>query len=198
MYSHLPKFFARFPEVELGEYKLCDLMLKYAPEYYEMMTDPEGIKYLSDEELPKSVEDAEKEIKYWGGLFYRKQSIFWAILDAKTGEFMGTVGYNNWNFFNGRAEISYDLRRKFWGKGIMTKIVRNVIIYSFQTMKLHRIEARTMQGNEASHKVLTKTGFQLEGVQRGYRLIRGQYEDINLYSVLRPDYASYLNQESEQ
>lgn len=196
----LQKFFSKFPSIELGDITLRDLMLRDREGYLEMMMDPEGSKYLSDEDVPKTLEETEHEIKYWGGLFYRKQSIFWAITDTKTDQFMGTVGFNNWNFYNRRAEISYDLMSKHWRKGIMTRVLENLMIFAFQTMGLHRIEARTMPDNEASQGLLQKVGFKLEGVQRGYRLIRGKHEDIALYGITPADkpMAALQNQQTEQ
>jgi len=186
--NKIRKFFLKFPEIELGEYKLRDLMLKDAYGYLEMMSDPENVKYLSDEDVPTSISDTEQEIKYWGGLFYRKQSIFWSIVDSKTDEFMGTIGFNNWNMYNDRAEISYDLSKKHWRKGIMTKVLNNVLVFGYKEMDLHRIEARTMTNNEPSRKLLEKVGFKMEGIQRGYRLIRDNYEDICIYSALPSDF----------
>jgi ribosomal-protein-alanine N-acetyltransferase len=192
MQSMLQKFFSRFPVIELGEVRLRDLMLSDREGYFKMMSDPEGTQYISDEDVPKSLEDTDDEIKYWGGLFYRKQSIFWAIADSKTDEFMGTIGFNNWNFHNQRAEVSYDLMREHWRKGIMTKVLRNIMIFGFKNMNLYRVEARTMLDNQASKGLLEKVGFKQEGVQRAYRIIRGHPADITLYGLIKKDYSGFL------
>lgn len=193
MQSMLQKFFSRFPVIELGDIRLRDLMLSDKEGYFDMMSDPESAQYLSDEDVPKSLEETEEEIKYWGGLYYRKQSIFWAIADSKTDQFMGTIGFNNWNFHNQRAEISYDLLKKHWRKGIMTRVLNNVMIFGFKNMNLYRVEARTMLGNQPSKGLLEKVGFKHEGVQRGYRIIRGQPTDITLYGLTKKDYSGFLS-----
>lgn len=156
------------------------------------MSDPEVVKYLSDEDIPTSVEAAEDEIKFWGGLFYRKQSVFWAIADTASDKFIGTVGYNSWNFHNRRAEISYDLMKEHWRKGIMTKALNNALIFGFKDMDLMRIEARTMLDNIPSQKILEKVGFKKEGVLRSYRVIRGKPTDVVLYSLIRSDFSGPL------
>ena len=189
---NLSKFYSKFPVIELGEYTLRDLMLSDKEHYYEMMADEEVVQYLSDEDIPKSVSEAESEIKFWGGLFYRKISVFWALANTQTNEFMGTVGYNSWNVYNKRAEISYDLIRRYWRKGIMTKALNNALIFGFQTMGLQRIEARTMLDNIPSQKILEKLGFKKEGVLRSYRVIRGKPTDIVLYSLIKSDFSSFL------
>lgn len=192
MTVNLHKFFHKFPVIELGDIRLRDLMLSDKQEYFEMMSDPEASQYLSDEDVPTSVTETEEEIKYWGGLFYRRQSIFWAIADAKTDKFIGTIGFNNWNFNNRRGEISYDLDSRYWRKGIMTKALTNVILFALKEMDLYRIEARTMLDNEPSRNLLSKIGFKQEGIQRGYRVIRGKPTDITLYSITPSDLPAVL------
>ncbi len=186
------RFFSKFPNIKLEKFTLRDLMLSDKNEYYNLMSDPEVTKYLSDEDIPTSVNATEEEIKFWGGLFYRKQSIFWAIAENDTDKLIGTIGFNNWNFQNRRAEISYDLARPYWGKGIMTTIATNIIIFAFKEMGVHRIEARTMVENEISQKLLKKLGFKLEGIQKGYRIIRGAPADIALYALTRDNYSAFI------
>jgi [ribosomal protein S5]-alanine N-acetyltransferase len=186
------KFFSKFPTIDLGSIRLRDLMLSDKEEYYAMMSDHEVVQYLSDEDIPTSVESAEQEIKFWGGLFYRKQSVFWALADTSNDKFIGTIGYNSWNIHNRRAEISYDLMRDHWRKGIMTKALNNALIFGFQQMDLMRIEARTMIGNIPSQKILEKVGFKKEATLRSYRMIRGEPTDVLLYSLVRSDFAAFL------
>ncbi len=188
----LQKFFSRFPVIELGDIRLRELMLSDKEGYFEMMSDPENSQYLSDEDVPKTIEETEDEIKYWGGLYHRKQSIFWAIADSKTDAFMGTIGFNNWNFHNQRSEISYDLLKKYWRKGIMTRALRNTVIFGFKNMNIYRIEARTMLDNKPSQGLLEKVEFKHEGIQRAYRIIRAQPTDITLYSLTKKDYSGFL------
>lgn len=189
---NLQKFYSKFPVIELGDVKLRDLMLADRQDYFDMMNDEEVAKFQSDEDVPNSLEEAENEIKFWGGLFYRKQSIFWAIADSKTDVFMGNIGFNSWNVTNRRAEISYDLMKVYRRKGIMTKCLTNTLIFGFKNMNLFRIEARTMPDNEPSQKILEKVGFKKEGIQRGYRMIRSEPADIVLYGITRDDYSGFL------
>ncbi len=186
------RFFNKFPIIELGSIRLRDLMLSDKERYLKMMTDEEVTKYLSDEDIPLNLEQTEQEIKFWGGLFYRKQSIFWTIADSKTDTFMGTIGFNTWNFSNRRAEVSYDMMREYWNQGIMTKVLTNTVIFGFKKMNLHRIEARTMLNNIASQRLLEKVGFKQEGIMRGYRIIRGEPVDVYIYSITSCDFTGFL------
>jgi ribosomal-protein-alanine N-acetyltransferase len=181
------RFFSRFPILDLGDIKLRELMLSDAELYLKMMSDPEVTQYLSDEDVPRTLEETYHEIKFWGSLFHRRHSIFWALAEKETDKFIGTIGFNNWNINNRRAEISYDLSRDYWRKGVMTKALNNVLMFAFNNMNVHRVEARTMLGNEASKRLLEKVEFKHEGILRGYRVIKEEPVDVHLYAVLKTD-----------
>ena len=181
------RFFTKFPELNLGKWRLRDITLSDAEGYYNILSHPEVSRYFSDEDIPTSIESAVSEIKFWGSLFYRKQSIFWAIEDLNTKKLIGTIGFNQWNIKNRRAEINYDLAYEYWGQGIMTNILGNVLSFSFNKMNINRIEARTMVDNVRSQKLLEKVNFQYEGCIREYRIVRGSPIDVLVYSTLRKD-----------
>ena len=177
------EFFKKFPVIELGDIRLRDLVASDTPEYYKMMSDPETVQYLSDEDIPRNLEEAKEEVRFWGGLFYRRQSVFWAIAEAQTDTFIGTIGYNYWNIHNQRADVTYDLKKSHWRRGIMNKALQCVVEFGFEKMALFRIEAHTMPGNIASQKLLEKKGFRKEGVLDCYRVVRGKPIDVHLYSL---------------
>lgn len=184
---NLSSFFSRFPTRELGEIKLRDLMLTDAERYFEIMSNPEVVKYFSDEDVPTSVDEAVDEIKFWSGLFYRKQSVFWGIANSDNNQLIGTIGYNSWNVYNRRAEISYDLSQEYWRQGLMSKALTNALIFGFKEMGLMRIEGRTMIDNKPSQAILDKIGFKYEGLMRNYRIIRGEPVDVMLYTITPDD-----------
>ncbi len=181
-------FFSKFPIIDIGNIRLRELKITDKDRYYEMFSDPEVSQYQSDEDMPKSPNDALEDVKFWGGLFYRKQSIFWAIAEASSDNLIGTVGFNTWNIYNRRAEISYDLMKQYWRQGIMTKVLTNCIRFSFTKMNLNRIEARTMLGNIPSCRLLEKIGFKEEGVVRQYRFVKERFIDIKLFSLLKKEF----------
>lgn len=87
----------------------------------------------------------------------------WAIDVA--GEVIGGVGLHL-SPGKHKAELGYWLARKYWGKGIITKVVRMVVRLGFNKLKLKRIYAFTFPWNIASGRVLAKNGFKREGYLR--------------------------------
>ncbi len=192
---NVQSFFSRFPVLDLGDYVMRDMMLSDRKEYFEMMSDPKVHQYLSEEDVPKDEVEAEREIKFWGGLFYRKLTIFWTIADKKTDKLVGCLGFNSWNVPNRRAEISYEIASPFWRQGIASKAVSATLEFGFDKMGLVRMEARTMEQNEGSQAFLKKFHFNHEGTMRNYRIIRGKPEDITLYAITLDEYQHWKNKE---
>lgn len=84
---------------------------------------------------------------------------YWAVCLREAPELAGTVCL--WNFSEDKktAELGYELRPAFQGKGIMHEAVAAVVQFGFQTLDLHRITAVTHGQNEPSKRVLEKHGF---------------------------------------
>jgi [ribosomal protein S5]-alanine N-acetyltransferase len=72
-------------------------------------------------------------------------------------------------------------------QGLMTAGVRTLIPFAFSTLRLHRLEAACIPGNEASVRLLERTGFRREGLARQYLCINGAWQDHLLYALLRSD-----------
>lgn len=100
---------------------------------------------------------------------------------------IGTVGFNAWSPKHKRAEIGYELHPEYWRKGYATEAVSEVISYGFKELDLTRIGAIVFIENKASNELLTKLGFQKEGVLRNYMYQNGVPYDTYVYSLLRTE-----------
>jgi RimJ/RimL family protein N-acetyltransferase len=83
------------------------------------------------------------------------------------------------------AEIGYWLSEKYWGKGITTNVLREMIKYGFETYKLNRIFALPLAKNEGSLRVLEKAGFEREGLLKQSAFKNNRFEDQFIYACLR-------------
>ncbi len=81
-------------------------------------------------------------------------------------------------------EIGYVLNREWWGRGIATEIVGGLLGFAFGELSAHRIVGRVAPDNEPSTRVLTRHGFQREGLLRQDTCVRGEWQDSLLYSLL--------------
>ena len=82
------------------------------------------------------------------------------------------------------AEMGYFLAEPFWGRGIMTQVVKFLADWAIGDLGLHRVAAEPYATNMASHRVLEKAGFSYEGRLRSSALKDGKIVDQLVYSYL--------------
>ncbi len=104
------------------------------------------------------------------------------------GKVIGTAGFTSFDTNNNSAEIGYVLASKYWGLGIATEAASAVIEFGFNILSLNRIEARCLDGNDGSLKVMKKCGMTYEGVKREAVLAKGSYRDVHVSAILYSDY----------
>jgi len=85
------------------------------------------------------------------------------------------------------AEVGYWLGEPFWGRGIMTRAVRQLTAWAFDNLDLHRIYTTVFSGNVASARVLEKAGYEYEGCLRASVFKDGQVRGQLVYAKIRAD-----------
>ncbi|MFN0275342.1 MAG: GNAT family N-acetyltransferase [Chitinophagales bacterium] len=85
------------------------------------------------------------------------------------------------------AEIGYWLGEKYWGRGIMTDVLKVYTKHIFNTFEIVRIEAGVFEENIASQKALQKAGFYLESIRKYAYLKNGKYIHGHFYVLLKPE-----------
>ncbi|WP_433852254.1 GNAT family N-acetyltransferase [Stenotrophomonas nitritireducens] len=83
------------------------------------------------------------------------------------------------------ATLGYWLGRRHWGQGIMTAVVAGFAPWVMDELGLYRLAAQVMAGNPASARVLLKTGFTEEGLERQAVLKDGLLHDLRCFARLR-------------
>ena len=87
-----------------------------------------------------------------------------------------------------RAEIGYNMVRRYWGKGLASEALRAVIRYIFSDTDIYRLEAIIRPVNTRSRKLAERAGFQEEGILRDYIFFNGTYYDNCMYSLLKREW----------
>ena len=85
------------------------------------------------------------------------------------------------------GELGYWLGEPFWGRGLMTDVVRAFTRFALREFALRRLEAWVYEWNPASARVLEKAGYRLEGTLRRSAIKEGQEIDRQLYACLAED-----------
>lgn len=178
-----------FPQLETERLLLRAVRPSDRYSVLRLFGDPLVTRY-NDVDTLESLEDADGIIDWITDRFATRRGIRWAIILKTSGDhnLIGTCGYNHWSERGHYASIGYDLMSPYWGQGITPEAVGAMLDFGFNTLGLNRVEADVTIGNTASSRVLTKLGFTFEGVlrQRGYW--KGEYHDLQFYSLLREEY----------
>ena len=100
------------------------------------------------------------------------------------GEAAGGIGLHlQEDVYRKNAELGYWLAEPFWGNGIITAVIPQMIAYGFEHFDIERIFARPFGRNIASQKVLEKAGFQLEARFERTIYKNGRFEDELVYAI---------------
>ena len=128
------------------------------------------------------------EDRYALGDFYD-----WAITLADSGKMIGTCGFTRLDLPHNSGEIGYVLSPDFHNLGYATEAASAVLKFGFEELCLNRLEARFMQGNDASLRVMEKLGMTFEGFHRDAMLVKGSYRTIGVAAILKDEFNAKKN-----
>ncbi len=180
--------FADLPQLETERLILRRLRLEDAQDVFDYASNPEVARYVSFEQH-KSVDDAIAFLNMVVSSYEdtATKAWTWGIVLKENGKLIGSCGI--WGKpEHARAEIGYVIGQPYWGRGLVSEAVREVIRLGFDNLGLNRIEARCDPENIGSARVMEKSGMTYEGILREQTFIKGRYWDWKLYSILRREY----------
>ncbi len=122
---------------------------------------------------------------------FMEQDEVWAIVLRENKKVIGSVGLHKDEKrpdIHGKM-LSYALSEDYWGRGLMTEAVKEVIAFAFCHDKLDILSVYHYPHNERSCRVIEKCGFVREGVLRSCsRIYNGVVMDNVCYSMLKAEY----------
>ncbi len=130
---------------------------------------------------PYTIEAAKNWINKNQKLIRRKDPNQLSFAIEIDGEAAGGIGFSNIEK-NHKAMLGYWLGEKYWGRGVMTKVVKEMTKYGFNRLKLKKISAEVFLFNKASMKVLEKAGYKKEGFLKKEEKKGEKYLDVYLYA----------------
>jgi len=117
-----------------------------------------------------------------------KREFTFGIYELRTNNLIGHIAlYAVKRLPYSSAFVGYAMDEIYIGKGIVTEAVKMVVRFAFDQIGLHRVEAYVSTQNNASIRVLEKSGFQREGLLRKLLYINGQWVDHYMYACLEDE-----------
>ena len=178
------KVFSAIPELHTERLLLRRMMVSDCYDMYEYASNPAVTRYLTWSPHPDR-EYTKEYLQYIANHYKLGNFYDWAVILKEENKMIGTCGFTRFHMSHDAAEIGYVINPAYRGREIADEAVRAVMKFGFETLGLHRIEAKYIMGNEASRRVMEKVGMTFEGVRRGEMLIKGEYRDIGVCAILR-------------
>lgn len=187
--SDIRRIFTDVPEIKTERLLLRKMKKSDYRDMYEYARRPEVTEFLTwdphpDEDYTYRYLDY-IATRYKAGDFYD-----WAVVYRSNKKMIGTCGFTKFDIQNNSGEIGYVLNPDYWGMGIAPEAVSAIMKFGFVDLNLHRIEARFMQGNERSRKVMEKCGMKFEGYKRSSLLINSTYRTVGECAIISDEYIS--------
>ena len=176
-----------FPIIETKRLILRGPKSKDLDTVYEIHSDQEVMRYYGV--LPyDSSEKAQKHLDWLSSLHNENKGLRPIITIKDEDNYIGDVGYYDYEKRHNRAEIGYILGKDYWGKGIMSEALEAMLNYGFNVMGLNRVQALIDPRNTASLSLVEKYGFQYEGTFREYEFEYDEYINLGMYSLLKREF----------
>ncbi len=167
--------------VSLREMRTSD-----APSLFALLTTEEVARFISPP--PSSVEGFERFINWAARQRAVGSYVCFAVTMADSDTAIGIFQLRSIDPDFGTAEWGFALGSPFWGSGIFQESAELVMEFAFETVGVHRLEARAALRNGRGNAALKKIGAKQEGILRKSFQKNGEYLDQALWTVLDEDW----------
>ena len=181
------RIFTRMPELASERLLFRRMLLQDAEDMYAYASLPEVTRYLTWKEHP-DLSYTKHYLAYISTRYRVGEFYDFSVICKEDGHMIGTCGFTRFDPANDAAEIGYVLNPAYWHRGYATEAVSLFLRFGFESLGLHRIEARFMKDNLPSRAVMEKCGMHFEGIFRGLMKIKGRYEDVGICAITAEDY----------
>lgn len=175
-----------FPTLQTPRLRLRELLPADAPALFAIHSDTANMRWFGVDPMT-DLEQAQVLIKTFAQWrTHANPGTRWGI--EHDGELVGTCGLFKWNRAWNSCSLSCELAPAARGKGLMTEALRTSLDWGFAHMQLHRIEALVHPQNAASHALLERLGFKIEGTLREAGFWKGEQHDLAILGLLARDW----------
>jgi ribosomal-protein-alanine N-acetyltransferase len=165
---------------------LRELRLSDASSLFALLTTEEVSRFISPP--PTSVEGFERFIAWTQQQRAAGSYVCFAITLKGYDSAIGIFQVRELEPGFGTAEWGFALGSPFWGTGVFQEGAELVLQFTFETIGVHRLEARAAVRNGRGNGPLRKLGAVQEGVLRRSFLRNGEYLDQILWAIVEDDW----------
>ena len=102
----------------------------------------------------------------------------------------GITGLSEFSLRDGRCMVGTWFGRDFWGTGVNRESKAIMMRLAFDVLGMHRLGSYSNPANERSTRALEGVGLRREGVLRDWHKHGEEWLDVNVFGLLRDDWAA--------
>ena len=165
---------------------LRELRASDAPSLFALLTTEEVTRFISPP--PTTVEGFEKFIAWTIRQRTAGTYACFAVTLKGSDTAIGIFQMRETEPGFGTGEWGFAIGSPFWGTGVFQEAAELVLAFAFETVGVHRLEARSAVRNGRGNGALRKLGAVQEGLLRKSFLRNGEYLDQVLYAIVDEDW----------
>jgi RimJ/RimL family protein N-acetyltransferase len=165
------------------------------PNYFSWLDDQETTRWMQRGIYPNNMEDMKS---YYSSMQQGGNMLLAIIKKAEHTEDMknplcvekhiGNISLSNLHPTFRTAEISIIIGEQVRGCGYGTEAIKLLVDHAFTRMNLNRLQAGAVVKNIGCIRAFEKAGFQKEGILRQAYYCEGEYQDVQIMSILKDDW----------
>lgn len=155
--KQIDKVFKCPPMLETERLLLRRISVSDAEDMYEYSSREDVTKYLSWEKHC-GINFTKKYVKVLSKAYSEGRFFDWGIELKGTGKMIGTCGFTSFDFDKNSCEVGYVINPSFRNRSYATEAVNRIIEFAFDVLGASEVDAKCMDGNEASLAVMKKCG----------------------------------------
>ena len=176
----------QLPLLRAGTATLRQLELSDAPSLFEALTREEVTRFITPP--PATIEGFERFIAWTRHEQSEGRYACFGIVPEGEHRVVGIIQVRQLEGTFVTAEWGFALGSDYWGTGLFNAGAIAVINFAFETLGVHRLEARAAVSNGRGNAALHKLGATAEGILRRSFLRHGEYMDQVLWALLASDW----------
>jgi ribosomal-protein-alanine N-acetyltransferase len=169
---------------------LRELRPSDAPALLAMLTSEEVARFISPP--PATVDGFERFIRWTQLERQAGRYVCFGIVPKGFDTVVGIFQVRQMDPGFATAEWGFAIGSAFWGRGLFVEGAELILDFVFDTIGVHRLEARAAVRNGRGNGALRKLGAVQEGVLRASLLRDGEYLDQVLWAILDSDHAAQV------
>jgi RimJ/RimL family protein N-acetyltransferase len=165
---------------------LREMRTSDAASLFALLTTQEVARFISPP--PSSVEGFERFIQWAARQRAVGAYVCFAVTTADSDTAVGIYQLRSTELNFGTAEWGFVLGEPFWGTGMFKEGAELMMEFAFETVGVHRLEARAALRNARGNAALRKIGAKQEGILRKSFQRNGEFLDQALWTVIDEDW----------